>query len=149
VVAVTLEHRRPWFPAADRQRIRFRLDADAHLRQLLLDRVDAVALLHAQLGDASDLGEPVRERGRNREHGDLVDHPLVGLDRGGDERRGLDLEAANRLAEALPRRYGHNVRAHASEHLDETQTARVEAYVLDHDRRARCDARSHREQRGR
>ena len=47
--------------------------------QLLLDRGDAVALLHPQLGGVADLGDPVGERGRHREHRDLVDHPLVGL----------------------------------------------------------------------
>ena len=48
-----------------------------------MQRADAVALLHRELGRVADLGDAVGERGRDRERGDLVDHvrDLVALDR--------------------------------------------------------------------
>ena len=52
------------------------------LGELLLQRADAVALLHRELGRVADLGDAVGERGRDREHRDLVDdRDLVARDR--------------------------------------------------------------------
>ena len=101
------------------------------------------SLSFTQLGNAPDLGEPVRNAPRLRDR--ISSIILVGHDRGPDERRGLDHQTADRLAQPLPRRLGHDARAHAPEHLDEAQTARVEAHVLDHYCRTGCDARSHSE----
>ena len=43
-------------------------------RDELLDGRDAIALLDPQLRRVVDLGDAVGERGRDREHGDLVLH---------------------------------------------------------------------------
>ena len=48
------------------------LDPDAELASSSLDGRDAVALLHPELGGVADLGDALGERGRDREHRDLV-----------------------------------------------------------------------------
>ena len=82
------------------------LDADAELRELLLDGADAIALLDDELGGVADVGDAVGERGGNRERRNLVDdvRDLVALDRGGAERRRVDVQLADRFAAGLARR---------------------------------------------
>ena len=101
VVAVALEGRTHGRAALDDPAVGARLDRDPELGELLLDGPDAVALLHRELGRVVDDGLAVGERGRDREHRQLVDDRLVARDVGAVERRGGDVDVADRLADLL------------------------------------------------
>jgi len=74
VVTVALEQRRLRTPTADQQPVGARFHRDPELPELLVHGSDPIALLHPQLGRVADVGDAVGERGRDREHRNLILH---------------------------------------------------------------------------
>ena len=86
----------------------------------------------------AELGDPLGERGGDREHRDLVDHErdLVALDGGAVQRRRRHPQVAHRLAEPLAGVHDLDGGAHAREHVDERDARRVARDALDHEHRS-------------
>ena len=121
-----------------------RLDPDAELGEQGGDRRDPVALLHPELGGVGDLGDAVGERGRDREHRDLVldERDLVAADRRAAQWRGSDhVRSPTGSPSSSPVGTTSIARAHAAQHVDERDASRVERHPLDRDVGARRDRR--------
>ncbi len=116
--------------------------------QLLVERGEPVALLHPQLRDGTELGDPLGERGRDGEGGHLVDEALRDRDLGPVERRGLHGELPDRLAEPLLTDGDADVRPHAAQRVDEPEPGRVQPDVLDDELGAGRDGGGDDEERG-
>ena len=74
----------------------------------------------------------------DREHRQLVDDRLVAGDVGAVQRGRLDRDVAHRLADSLARHLHVDLRPHPSEHVDVRDPARVQAHILQDDRRSRA-----------
>ena len=104
---------------ADDEAVGGRPQAHAERRQLL-ERGEPVALLDAQLARALDLRLPVGQRGRHREHGELVDRGrhLARANRRRVEGGRADDERGARLARLLVHVHDVDRRAHAAQDLE-------------------------------
>ena len=92
---------------------------------------------------------PLGERGRDREHRQLVDDRLLAVNGGAVERRVLDREVGHRLAAAVGLRCDRDRCAHLAQHVEVGEAARVREDVLDHEVRAGHERGRDHEERGR